>query len=55
MSSIKSNPLIAVCQMTSTSDKDKNFEAVKGLVAEAKRRNACVSVMILQKILKYIR
>ncbi|KAL7292399.1 deaminated glutathione amidase [Trichogramma pretiosum] len=39
------NPLVAVCQMTSTSNKDKNFEAVSHLVAEAKRRNACIAFL----------
>ncbi|XP_011495549.1 PREDICTED: nitrilase homolog 1 [Ceratosolen solmsi marchali] len=37
------NPLVAVCQMTSTSNKDKNFEIVCNLVAEAKKRNASVA------------
>ncbi|XP_008216975.1 deaminated glutathione amidase isoform X1 [Nasonia vitripennis] len=43
--STMSNPLVAVCQMTSTSDKEKNFEAVSNLVAEAKRRNACIAFL----------
>ncbi|XP_014218972.1 deaminated glutathione amidase [Copidosoma floridanum] len=43
--STMSNPLIAVCQMTSTSDKEENFQAVSNLVAEAKRRNACIAFL----------
>lgn len=36
------NPLVAVCQMTSTGDKDKNFQVVQELVKQAKQRQACV-------------
>ncbi|KAJ8668189.1 hypothetical protein QAD02_009852 [Eretmocerus hayati] len=43
--STMSNPLVAVCQMTSTSDKNKNFEVVSSLVAEAKQRNACIAFL----------
>ncbi|XP_044127961.1 deaminated glutathione amidase [Bufo gargarizans] len=35
-------PLIAVCQMTSTSDKEKNFSTCSRLVQEAAARRACV-------------
>ncbi|XP_075699415.1 deaminated glutathione amidase isoform X2 [Rhinoderma darwinii] len=34
-------PLIAVCQMTSTSDKEKNFSTCSRLVQEAAARRAC--------------
>lgn len=37
------NPLIAVCQMTSTNDKEKNLQTVTELAAKAKSRSACVS------------
>lgn len=37
------NPLIAVCQMQSISDKVKNLEVVKSLAAEAKRKSATVA------------
>jgi len=37
------NPLVAVCQMTSTSDKCKNYQVVSNLVAQAKHRNACIA------------
>lgn len=41
--STMSNPLAAVCQMTSIGDKEKNYQVVKSLVEEAKNRKACVS------------
>lgn len=34
------NNLIAVCQMTSTNDKEKNYKIVECLVSEAKKANA---------------
>lgn len=42
--SAMANPLIAVCQMTSTSDKEKNMQTVSELAAKAKSRSACVSI-----------
>lgn len=38
------NPLIAVCQMTATSDKEKNLQTVQELAEKAKNRSACVSI-----------
>ncbi|MEE6514971.1 hypothetical protein FKM82_023446 [Ascaphus truei] len=35
-------PLIAVCQMTSTSDKEKNVSTCSGLIREAASRRACM-------------
>ncbi|XP_041430065.1 nitrilase 1 S homeolog isoform X2 [Xenopus laevis] len=35
-------PLIAVCQMTSTSDKEKNFATCSRLIREAAGRRACM-------------
>lgn len=40
--STMANPLIAVCQMRSISDKVKNLEVVASLAVEAKRRSAVV-------------
>ena len=40
------NPLVAVCQMTSTNDKEKNLQTVRELVERAKSRAACVSTYI---------
>ncbi|XP_011314776.1 nitrilase homolog 1 isoform X2 [Fopius arisanus] len=37
------NPLVAVCQMTSTADKEKNFEVVQNLVVQAKERKAQIA------------
>lgn len=37
------HPLVAVCQMTSTADKDKNLQVVKHLVEEAKSRSATIA------------
>ncbi|KOX76521.1 Nitrilase like protein 1 [Melipona quadrifasciata] len=37
------NPLVAVCQMTSTNDKEKNLHTVRELVEKAKSRAACVT------------
>ncbi|XP_015112951.1 deaminated glutathione amidase isoform X2 [Diachasma alloeum] len=37
------NPLVAVCQMTSTADKQKNFEVVRNLVVQAKERKAQIA------------
>ncbi|XP_034947967.1 deaminated glutathione amidase isoform X2 [Chelonus insularis] len=37
------NPLIAVCQITSTQDKDKNFETCKNLLSQSKDRGACMA------------
>lgn len=42
-SSTMINPLIAVCQMTSTNDKEKNLQTVRELVSKAKSRSACVT------------
>lgn len=42
MSSPTSKPIVAVCQMTSTADKTKNFECCQNLVKSAKKQNACV-------------
>ncbi|XP_061092748.1 deaminated glutathione amidase [Conger conger] len=36
------NPLAAVCQVTSTPDKEANFAACKRLVEQAKERGACM-------------
>ncbi|KAJ8336653.1 hypothetical protein SKAU_G00378730 [Synaphobranchus kaupii] len=36
------NPLAAVCQVTSTPDKEANFAACKRLVEQAKKRGACM-------------
>lgn len=41
--STMSNPLAAVCQMTSIGDKEKNYQVVKSLVEEAKNRKACIA------------
>lgn len=41
--STMSNPLIAVCQMTSTADKEKNLETVCELTAKAKSRSASIA------------
>ncbi|XP_015608757.1 nitrilase and fragile histidine triad fusion protein NitFhit [Cephus cinctus] len=38
-----SNPLAAICQMTSTSDKNKNLETICSLVNEAKQRHASIA------------
>ncbi|XP_043472653.1 deaminated glutathione amidase [Leptopilina heterotoma] len=38
-----SSRLVAVCQMTSVSDKEKNFQVVRDLVIEAKQRNASIA------------
>lgn len=43
--STMANPLIAVCQMRSISDKTKNLEVVNTLANEAKRRSATVCIM----------
>lgn len=40
------NPLIAICQMTSTNDKEKNLQTVCEIVSKAKARSACVSINI---------
>lgn len=37
------HPLVAVCQMTSTNDKEKNLQTVRELAEKAKSRTACVS------------
>lgn len=36
------NPLVAVCQMTSTENKKKNYSILEDLVIQAKQRQACV-------------
>ncbi|XP_076643415.1 ntrilase and fragile histidine triad fusion protein NitFhit [Halictus rubicundus] len=41
--SIMANPLIAVCQMTSTNDKEKNLQTVCELAEKAKSRSACIA------------
>ncbi|XP_076618748.1 ntrilase and fragile histidine triad fusion protein NitFhit [Colletes latitarsis] len=41
--STMANPLIAVCQMTSTNDKEKNLQFVRELTAKAKSRSACIA------------
>ncbi|XP_014474246.1 PREDICTED: nitrilase homolog 1 [Dinoponera quadriceps] len=41
--STMTNPLIAVCQMRSISDKVKNLEVVTSLAIEAKRRSAAIA------------
>uniref|UniRef100_A0A0C9QIU1 Nit1_2 protein n=1 Tax=Fopius arisanus TaxID=64838 RepID=A0A0C9QIU1_9HYME len=43
LSSTIMNPLVAVCQMTSTADKEKNFEVVQNLVVQAKERKAQIA------------
>lgn len=35
--------IVAVCQMTSTEDREKNFNCVESLVQAAQRQNASVS------------
>ncbi|XP_029042278.1 deaminated glutathione amidase isoform X1 [Osmia bicornis bicornis] len=40
---IMTNPLIAVCQMTSTNDKEKNLQTVSEVVSKAKARSACIT------------
>uniref|UniRef100_A0A8C5PM37 Deaminated glutathione amidase n=1 Tax=Leptobrachium leishanense TaxID=445787 RepID=A0A8C5PM37_9ANUR len=45
-------PLVAVCQMTSTSDKEKNFSVCSGLIQEATSRNA--SMVFLPEAFDYI-
>ncbi|XP_053331067.1 deaminated glutathione amidase isoform X2 [Spea bombifrons] len=45
-------PLIAVCQMTSTSDKEKNFSVCSGLIREAASRKA--SMVFLPEAFDYI-
>lgn len=44
--SIMMNPLVAVCQMTSTNDKEKNLQTIRELVEKAKSKTACVSTYI---------
>lgn len=41
--SAMANPLIAVCQMTSTNDKEKNLQTVRELAEKAKSRSACIA------------
>lgn len=41
--STMANPLIAVCQMTATSDKEKNLQTVQELAEKAKNRSACMA------------
>lgn len=41
-SSNTKNPVAAVCQMTSTADKDTNFSVCKRLVEAARRGGACM-------------
>lgn len=41
--STMANPLIAVCQMRSIADKEKNLEVLTDLAAEAKRRSAVMA------------
>ncbi|XP_017794846.1 PREDICTED: nitrilase homolog 1 [Habropoda laboriosa] len=41
--SVMANPLVAVCQMTSTNDKEKNFKTVRELTEKAKCRSACIA------------
>ncbi|XP_076686326.1 ntrilase and fragile histidine triad fusion protein NitFhit [Andrena cerasifolii] len=43
--SAMANPLIAVCQMTSTNDKEKNLQTVSELAAKAKSRSACIAFL----------
>lgn len=38
-------PLVAVCQVTSTPDKQKNFNMCAELVREAARRGACLAFL----------
>ncbi|XP_076235129.1 ntrilase and fragile histidine triad fusion protein NitFhit [Calliopsis andreniformis] len=40
---VMANPLVAVCQMTSTNDKEKNLQTVNELTAKAKSRSACIA------------
>ncbi|XP_057340788.1 deaminated glutathione amidase isoform X1 [Microplitis mediator] len=37
------NPLVAVCQMTSTENKEKNYSILEDLVIQAKQRQACMA------------
>ncbi|XP_031826776.1 ntrilase and fragile histidine triad fusion protein NitFhit [Nomia melanderi] len=41
--SIMANPLIAVCQMTSTNNKETNLQTVRELAEKAKSRSACMA------------
>ncbi|XP_076753858.1 ntrilase and fragile histidine triad fusion protein NitFhit [Xylocopa sonorina] len=41
--SVMTNPLVAVCQMTSTNDKEKNLQTVRELAEKAKSRLACMA------------
>lgn len=41
--SMMENPLVAVCQMTSTNDKEKNLQTVRELSEKAKRRAASIA------------
>ncbi|XP_033338700.2 ntrilase and fragile histidine triad fusion protein NitFhit [Megalopta genalis] len=41
--SIMANPLIAVCQMTSTNDKEMNLRTVRELAEKAKAKSACIA------------
>lgn len=50
--STMANPLIAVCQMRSIADKEKNLEVLTDLAAEAKRRSAVVCIYLTINIIK---
>lgn len=41
--STMAHPLVAVCQMTSTNDKEKNLQTVRELAERAKSRTACIA------------
>lgn len=47
-----SNATVAVCQMTSGQDKDKNFNCVENLVKLAVERNASVSTLLFANLAK---
>ncbi|XP_051157563.1 deaminated glutathione amidase [Leptopilina boulardi] len=43
MVTMSSSRLVAICQMTSVSDKEKNFQIVRDLTREAKQKNASIA------------
>ncbi|XP_015176076.1 PREDICTED: nitrilase and fragile histidine triad fusion protein NitFhit [Polistes dominula] len=43
--STMTNKLVAICQMRSINDKEKNLEVVAKLINEAKQRNACIAFL----------
>lgn len=47
MNTHSNSKIVAVCQMTSTDDKEKNFLTCENLVKSAKEHNASVSYFII--------